>query len=279
MLQTAFQKKHISFNRIGIKKNIAILSVVFLFITGLTIFQDFLEAHRSGYTFYFSESILFKTIWILFVPTLSLLSIVLKNQNLESFRKTAFYIITPIFIHIVVLAFVFLFLSVLFYNGRYNTYKILSYTLANDLYILVLIYSVFVFGHKYLASKLIHPMASNQKSYIKAIIINNGKNNTVVDVNEIYQITADTPYIAIQLENKKHLHTATLKSISSQLNQSKFVRVHKSTIVNLDKVVLFKSRLNGDYDIVLNNDAELRLSRTYAANFKSKFKNTNQVTM
>ncbi|WP_296385865.1 LytTR family DNA-binding domain-containing protein [Winogradskyella sp.] len=208
-----------------------------------------------------------------------MLSRILKNQNLDSFGKTAFFIITPIIIHLLILPFVFLFFSVLFYNGRYDIYKILSYTLANDLYKLVLIYSVFVFGYRYLSYKLTDIISSNKKPYIENIIINNGKYNTVVEVSNIYQIKADTPYISIQLKDKKYLHKETLKSIFAQLNHQNFVRVHKSTIINLDKVVLFKSRLNGDYDIFLNNDAEIRLSRTYVSNFKSKFKSTHQVTI
>ena len=260
------------------KKNVGILLVIFISIIGLTIFQDFLESNRSGYSFYFSESILFKTIWILFIPLLASLSRILKNQNLDSFGKTTFFIVTPIIIHLVVLAFVFLLFSVLFYNGRYGIYKILTYTLANDLYKLVIIYSVFVFGHKYLSYKLTDIVSLNKKSCVRKIIISSGKNNTVVEVNDIYQITAETPYISIQLEEKKYLHAETLKSMSTQLDNKTFVRVHKSTIVNLDKVVSLKSRLNGDYDIFLKNGDELRLSRTYVADFNNKFKNAHQVT-
>lgn len=97
-------------------------------------------------------------------------------------------------------------------------------------------------------------------------------------MNDIYQITAETPYISIQLNDKKYLHTETLKSMSTQLDNKVFVRVHKSSIINLDKVVSLKSRLNGDYDITLKNGAEIRLSRNYVADFKSKLKLTHQVT-
>ncbi len=278
MIETIFRKESIYNIPTEIKKNMGILLAIFISIIGLTVFQDFLESNRSGYSFYFGESILFKTIWILFIPLLSLLSRFLINQNLESLSKTTFFIVTPIIIHLVFLPIVFLFFSVLFYNGRYDIYKILSYTLANDLYKLVIIYSVFVFGYKYFSFKSTDLVSVNKKSCIRKIIISNGKNNTVVQVNDIYQITAATPYISIQLEEKKHLHSETLKSISTHLDKDRFVRVHKSTIVNLDKVVSFKSRLNGDYDIILKNGVELRLSRTYAANFKSNFKNVHQVT-
>lgn len=277
MTQSIFRKESICDISAGRKKNLEILLALFISIIGLTIFQDFLESNRSGGSFYFSESILFKTIWILFIPILALLGRILKKQNLDSLGQTTIFIVTPIIIHLVLLPLVFLLFSVLFYNGRYGIYKILTYTLANDLYKLVIIYSVFVFGHRYLSYKLTDMVSLNMKSYVRKIIVVNGKNNSVIDVNDIHQIMAETPYISIHLEEKKYLHTETLKSISTQLDNKKFVRVHKSTIVNLDKVVSYKSRLNGDYDIILKNGVELRLSRTYVANFKSNFKNHYQV--
>lgn len=278
MTQTIFRKESIYEISTDIKRNVGILLPIFISIIGLTIFQDFLESNRGGYSFYFSESILYKTIWLIFIPILTLLNLALKNQNLKSFGKTILFIVIPIIVHLVLLSLVFLFLSVLFYNGRYDLYEVLTYTLANDLYKLVIIYSVFVFGCKYLSFKSTDLPSLNKKSCISKIIIGNGKNNTVVEVNDIYQITAETPYISIQLEEKKYLHTETLKSISAQLDNDRFVRVHKSTIVNLDKVISFKSRLNGDYEIFLNNNVTIRLSRTYVADFKSKFKITHQVT-
>ena len=278
MTQTIFRKESFYDISTDIKRNVGILLAIFISIIGLTIFQDFLESNRGGYSFYFSESILYKTIWLIFIPLLTLLNLALKNQNLKSFGKTILFIVTPIIIHLVLLSVVFLFLSVLFYNGRYDSYEVLTYTLANDLYKLVIIYSVFVFGYKYLSFKSTDLASINKKSCIKKIIICNGKNNIVVEVNDIYQITAATPYISIQLEEKKYLHTETLKSISAQLDNDRFVRVHKSSIVNLDKVISFKYSLNGDYEILLKTNTAIRLSRTYVADFKSKFKITHQVT-
>ena len=278
MILSIFRKEAFYNISADAKKNIGILLVLFISIIGLTIFQDFLESNRSGYAFYFSESILFKTIWMLFIPILALLKMALQNKNFNSFGKSTLLVVTSIIVHLILLSFVFSFISVLFYAGRYDIYKILSYTLANDLYKLVLIYSIFVFGYRYFSYKIIEPVSLTDKSWLKKIIIANGINNTIVEVSDIYQISAATPYISIEVAGKKHLHTETLKSISSQLNKERFVRVHKSTIVNLDKVISYKSRLNGDYDIFLENNATIRLSRTYVADFKSKFKIVHQVS-
>ncbi len=278
MIQTALKKKSNYNISAYTNNNIGMLTAIFASIIGLTLFQDFLESNRSGYSFYFSEAFLFKSIWIVFIPLLALLTSILKNQNLNSLGKIIFFIITPIFIHLLILAFVFFFFSALFFKGKYDIYKIVTYSLANDLYKLVIIYAVVVFGHRYISYNLTDIASLNKKSYVSKIIIGNGKNNTVIEVNDIYQITAETPYISIQLLEKKYIHTQTLKSISVQLDSDKFIRVHKSTIVNLDKVVSIKSRLNGDYDIHLKNGAEVRLSRTYVANFKNNFKNSYQVS-
>ncbi len=63
------------------------LSGFFLLIIGLTIFQDFLESKRNGYAFYFNESLLFKTIWFLFIPILAVLYKKLKNETLDSYGR------------------------------------------------------------------------------------------------------------------------------------------------------------------------------------------------
>lgn len=244
----------------------------------LTVFQDFLESNRSGYSFYFSESILFKIVWILFIPLLTVLYTVLKKQHLTSYPKIVCFIIAPVIIHILILPFVVITFSWLFYQGRYDFYKILTYTLSNDTYKLVLVYTAFVLGYNLFYGS-VGTEGLNTKFFLQQIVINNGKNSTIVHTNEIIQITAATPYLTIETESKKYLHTETLKSISSQLNNDVFVRIHKSAIININGVVSFKSRLNGDYDVLLKNGNEVRLSRTYVATFKKIFKSAHQVTV
>ncbi len=271
MVTSPFSQNFTSIDKpIATKRWAWILSISVICVVNLTIFQDFIESYRSGYSFYLSESILFKTIWFLFIPMLTLLRRTLENKRLDSFKKTTLFIIIPILIHYIILPFVVLLFSILFYEGRYDLYKLFSYTLANDFYILVLVYVTFVLAFKhFLVVKA--TAITTHKAVLEKIIVSNGKDNTIVNINDIFHITAATPYILIQLENKKYLHTHTLKSISEQLDIKVFVRVHKSTVVNIEKVVSFKSRFNGDYDLLLKNGDEIRLSRTFATQFKKKF--------
>lgn len=253
---------------IGSKKLLGILAAVFIGIAGLMIFQDYLESRRQGRSFYFSESFLFKTIWFLFIPILTLLYNRLKKQKLN-FSSTTLFIIFPVVIHYLVLPFIFLFLSMTFYGGRYDLYKILTYTLANDLSVLLIVYSSFVLGYKYLSERISAKIPAGDRKFPETLMVNNGKDKTIINISEIVQIVAATPYVNIQLEGKKYLHTATLRSIHELLDPNDFIRVHKSIIVNIHKVISFRSRLNGDYDLQLQTGEKIRLSRTYAAGFKS----------
>ncbi len=90
--------------------------------------------------------------------------------------------------------------------------------------------------------------------------------------------SANPPYINLHLEGKKYLYNETLKSISVKLNPEQFVRVHKSTIVNIKMVASFTTRLNGDYDLTLNNYTQIRVSRNFAADFKDLFNKTHHLT-
>lgn len=59
---------------------------------------------------------------------------------------------------------------------------------------------------------------------------------------------------------------------------TKFIRIHKSNLVNIDFVESFVSRFNGDYDLTLSNNVTLRISRNYAADFKKAFKQSHHLT-
>lgn len=258
-------------------KVLLVLSGVFLFIVALAIFQDFLESRRSGIDFNFDESVLFKTVWFLFIPILLILYKRLQNGGLESHRQTAFFIVLPIVAHLFILPFVAVLFSVLFFEGRYDLYKFFSYTLAHDFYKLVIIYTSFVLGYKFFSKRIQTIADTDDKKLLDKIVINNGKDNVIVDVCNIIQITSATPYIFIHLENKKYLHSETLKSICTQLDSNAFIRVHKSAVVNIKKVRSFTSRLNGDYDLLLTNGELVRLSRTYSTAFKNQFNASQRV--
>ena len=111
-----------------------------------------------------------------------------------------------------------------------------------------------------------------KQSFISSIITSDRNNKKIIiDVNEILYFSANSPYVNIFHLSKKYLHTETLKSLETQLDDKQFIRIHKSHIVNSDKIISIQSRKNGDYDVTLIDNTNLRMSRNYVAKFKSNF--------
>lgn len=86
---------------------------------------------------------------------------------------------------------------------------------------------------------------------------------TRVDVDDISYVDAAGDYMCIHTPNKTHILRATMKAMSKRLNPENFQRVHRSTIVNLDKVRELHPHTNGEYFLILENDEEVKVSRSY----------------
>ena len=261
-----------------VSKLLGFLALAFITITSLTIAQDFLESIRNSSSFYIEESLLFKVIWLLFIPMLALLHSAFQQTKLKSIPQIISFVLAASMAHLILVSVITLFFSVLFFEGRYDLFKVFSYTLAQDFYKIMLVYACFAFVHfRLLASP--NPIKQHEKQSLEKLMVQHGRNKTLVFVNEITKITSATPYITIYAGGKEYLHTDTLKAFYQKIDSKMFVQIHKTTIVNLQMIAAVKSRLNGDYDLQLKNGEHIRLSRTYAAEFKRKLNSSPQVTL
>jgi hypothetical protein len=77
--------------------------------------------------------------------------------------------------------------SKLFYGGRYDWYKFFSYTLANHLAVLFLVYSIFVLGYRHWVIPARTKRKEKSNPFLANIVINNGKDNVVVNIDAIIQ--------------------------------------------------------------------------------------------
>ncbi|HNJ26469.1 MAG TPA: LytTR family DNA-binding domain-containing protein, partial [Chitinophagaceae bacterium] len=116
-------------------------------------------------------------------------------------------------------------------------------------------------------------------STITSLWVNDGKRKIQIYPRDIFYITSSSPYIYLHLQQKKYLHSQSLKSILQQLDEKQFVQIHKSCLVNINTIASCTSRLNGDYDLTLTNGSVLRLSRNYVPVFRQKTEKAHQVTL
>ena len=71
---------------------------------------------------------------------------------------------------------------------------------------------------------------------------------------------------------KAHLLREKMHDLEGQLDPAKFVRIRRSTIVNLDRIKEMHPHFNGDYIVVLEDGRQLRLSRTRREHLEARLK-------
>jgi len=93
----------------------------------------------------------------------------------------------------------------------------------------------------------------------------------VVRVHEIDWIEAADYYATLHVAREAHLVRQTMAELEASLDASKFVRVHRGAIVNLERVREVHSLFHGDSELVLADGTLVRLSRTRRAEFEKRF--------
>ena len=89
-------------------------------------------------------------------------------------------------------------------------------------------------------------------------------------ISEIDWIEAADYYSCLHVASKTHLLRRSLSELDQELDQAAFCRIHRSTIVNLDRVRGLKLNENGEYEVLLDNGIRLRLSRRYRKQLQSR---------
>ncbi len=85
----------------------------------------------------------------------------------------------------------------------------------------------------------------------------------ILEVKNIDWIKAIEGYLEISIQQKKYLIQDSLKNLEQQLNPANFVRIHRSTIINLEKIHALEPWFNGEYFVILKSKERFKLSRNY----------------
>lgn len=199
------------------------------------------------------------------------------GTNVSGGLKIFVTILLACLVHIMFYSIMVFVLFYIFLDHTYSVFKNIGFTISDDFSKYILIYGLIGFYRISSKNSSLEPPTTRKvqmPSSLPGILsIGSGRNTIVIPVQKIVLITAQSPYVSVQLDDKKYLLSESLKSIEARLEAEDFLRIHKSTIVNVNKVVSFRSRLDGDYDVLLSNQHEARLSRNYVSAFKKRFSN------
>jgi two-component system LytT family response regulator len=95
------------------------------------------------------------------------------------------------------------------------------------------------------------------------LIVKTGGRYSFVRLHDIDWIEAAGNYVRLHVGKEQHLLRESMSALEARLDGRCFVRIHRSTIVNLERIRELQPTFHGEYAVVLRDGRELTLSRTY----------------
>jgi two-component system LytT family response regulator len=108
--------------------------------------------------------------------------------------------------------------------------------------------------------------------YVQRIPVESRGKVQYIPVDHIDYIAASGPYAEIIVGTRRHLVRETMQSLEDTLDPARFMRVHRSAIVPLDRVEMLLRGAGGDYELQLKNGARVRVSRAKREQVEQRLK-------
>ncbi len=103
-----------------------------------------------------------------------------------------------------------------------------------------------------------------ERGYTKRFVVRSGSKLSFVMAKDIDWIDVAENYVQFHVAGQKHLVRGTMKSIESQLNPEQFVRIHRSLMINVDRIESLEPFFHGEYKITMSDGEKLTSSRLYS---------------
>jgi two-component system, LytTR family, response regulator len=121
-------------------------------------------------------------------------------------------------------------------------------------------------------SSLIADLRS-EKKYLERLVVKSVGRVFFLKVDEIDWIEAAGNYVKLHSGRDAHMIRETMNGIEAKLDPDKFLRIHRSTVVHIDRIKELHPMFSGDYAVILRNGTELALSRNYRERLLELFEN------
>jgi two-component system LytT family response regulator len=111
-------------------------------------------------------------------------------------------------------------------------------------------------------------------TFIERLVVKTAGRVFFLDVADIDCIEAEGNYVRVHNGPKSYLLRETISGLEAQLDPKKFLRIHRSAIVRLDKIKELQPWFHGEYHVILESGKQLTLSRNYRANLQEAVGNS-----
>jgi two-component system LytT family response regulator len=105
--------------------------------------------------------------------------------------------------------------------------------------------------------------------YLTRFVVRRGSTHTFVAASDVVWIDAVDNYLQLHAGGRTHLVRGTMKDVGQRLDPSQFLRIHRSAIVSIPRIVAIDARPTGGYVVRLADGTRLRTSRQFAAGVRA----------
>ena len=113
-----------------------------------------------------------------------------------------------------------------------------------------------------------------QQEVIERIIIKSIGKISIVPVEDIEWIDAEGDYVKLYTSEKHYLLREKISVLEGKLDATKFIRIHRSTIVRIERIRELRPMVNGDHIVILHNGKQFSLSRKFREQVFSRLQAT-----
>ena len=124
--------------------------------------------------------------------------------------------------------------------------------------------------------KMMAALQAERKYLERLSIKSTGKSGgriTFLGVDEIDWIGAADNYVQVHAGRESHLLHATMNSLENRLDPNKFLRIHRSTIINVERIKELHPMFHGEYQVILKDGTQLTSGRGYRGNLQKLLNN------
>jgi two-component system LytT family response regulator len=105
--------------------------------------------------------------------------------------------------------------------------------------------------------------------YAERLVVKDGTRVQIIPVAKLDYVEAQDDYVALASQGKKHLKQQTISSVEAALDPNNFVRIHRSFIVNLERVTRLEPYSKDSHIVILSDGSRLPVSRAGYTRLKS----------
>lgn len=117
--------------------------------------------------------------------------------------------------------------------------------------------------------ELFENLAKPRRTPDRIAVKNNGR-VVFIRLDEIDWFEASDNYVCLHCGRETHVVRETMSELESRLDPARFLRVHRSAIVNLDRIRELQPWFRGDYRVILRDGTELTLTKNHREQLESR---------